>query len=137
MKEFIGKEFIWAGDGKLGYDCVTLSKAMLEKHFDITIHSDFLNKNPENELLLNPTVLRDQLSTLFNEIEIDFMDSHLIDKLKPYDILLFRFNKIDSHVGVYVGKGVFVSILEQQKSDEFCLTVRWQKRLSGVFRYGG
>lgn len=135
IEKYVGRNFIWGGDGKLGFDCATLSKAVVEEAFNIEIHSEFLTSKVLEDLKTNNKLLIEQLDKLFLKISDGLGAKTQLPEMKMYDILVFRFLRIDCHLGIYIGDGKFISILEQQPSDIFSLHGVWRKRLSKIYRY--
>lgn len=135
VKNHLDKPFIFNGQGVIGYDCCTLTKSILEEVFQVNIHEDYFGSHCLSLLKLNPTIVRDELDKLFSCIAPCFTFEKDGHQLQKFDILLFRILQYDSHLGVYLGDGKFISIVEQMSSDIFSLHSKtWGRRIVSVYR---
>lgn len=78
--------------------------------------------------------LESTLSTMLGE------NGHEVDlqNMQPFDVIAFRINGLPMHVGIAINNHYFMHIM--QGKTQVCLerigSVQWEKRISGVYRYG-
>lgn len=54
----------------------------------------------------------------------------------PFDVLVFRRGRLDTHVGLVVERGLMLHVAERDQAKiETFAQGRWQHRLSGVYRH--
>jgi hypothetical protein len=133
---YMGKSFIWNGDGTVGYDCVSLCVSILEKVkgreflYPEKFFHDPQELNPDTNTLMERVLGR------MSPVKVEVINKPTKEELVLGDIFMYRCMRMPFHVGVYVGNEKILSCVEGQGVIMISLHDQsWCRRINGVFRW--
>jgi len=135
ISKYIGKPYEPMGQGNPGYDCVTLTLAILKEYKGFIPDEDILNNYIDvwkgTNLSLVMQVAPKYCDQLWYGDSRDFNPSIL----QPFDIIVFRMFGNPTHLGIYIGNNNVLTTKQNSISDTISLGDRvYSKMICSVFR---
>lgn len=125
-KKFVGIPFEHNGRDFNGVDCIGLVELYLNEHGINLVAQDGKEINKE-WYLENPKRLLQGVKRRGNKIDFN--------NRSKFDIAVFEFRGIASHIGVMVNRNEFLHNFEERKSGISNIN-RWKNKLAGLYRIG-
>jgi cell wall-associated NlpC family hydrolase len=125
---YIGIPFVDLGRTASGSDCYGLLHLVYNQELNISL--------PSYTDAYACVEERAQISELLSEAQTSDVWAKTTDAFKPFDVLLFRQGRHQSHVGLYVQRKTMLHMAEAEQSKlENFEQARWRNRLVGVYRH--
>lgn len=125
-KKFIGIPFKHNGRSFEEIDCIGLVELYLNEH-NIELTAQDGKQINKKWYLEDPQRLIQGVRNKCNSI-------NYIDR-KKFDIVVFKFSGIASHIGVMINRNKFLHIFEGRKSG-ISKIKKWKNKLVGIYRVG-
>jgi cell wall-associated NlpC family hydrolase len=126
--KYIGIPFVGLGRDIAGADCYGLLRLVYQQELDISLPSYTEGYACADEL--------EQIAELLDAARTSGVWSRTTDEFKPFDVLVFRQGRHQSHVGLYVQNKTMLHMAEAEQSKlENFKQARWNNRLVGIYRH--